>query len=566
MNEDLKITNFEQAVASSPYKGHALMRNIDIEAFPGSMRSKSRFFSMPPFCNTVTFTVNTGTDICTGASTLVTTAESDATTNYNYAAVQFTTTGTLPTGLSLATTYFLIYVTDTTFKVATSLANAIAGTAIDITSTGTGTHTVTSLTMGTINDIKKDTNLGVTYAIDSNGRVWHTRSGAAMQLLTGNTLTAASGNGLAIFRVSDGSATYLFVFRDQVIDVINVTALANLDTPVWTSGWQTLNSSAGSQKRHRTLVGQDNIIYFTDDKYLGSIQEKPGSVFVPGTPATYTYNNQALTLPQNEYAYCLCELNANLLVGGNNFNKIYPWDRFASSFNQPLQVPEKGIFELQNFGNQVIILAGVKGNIYSTQGTYVKIFQKIPTYISNNSNTLVTNPVQWGGIAARAGSVIFGAAFAATPSADGLYVLFEDGRFLQENTPYSGAKNVTAIYSENELGGTIIGSNGGLDYLSSTKPSTGSYSSVYQSGLYRIGNKTQKGKFSEIEVQQGRSQGGNIRIGYRQDISQAFTTIATFTSSEQSYSGEIGLIDLENIQIQVEFDDDVEITEVTLVK
>ena len=51
--------------------------------------------------------------------------------------------GALPSGLSAATDYFVIYVAAGTFKLATSSANAIAGTAIDITTNGTGTQTVT---------------------------------------------------------------------------------------------------------------------------------------------------------------------------------------------------------------------------------------------------------------------------------------------------------------------------------------------------------------------------------------------------------------------------------------
>ena len=39
--------------------------------------------------------------------------------------------------------YWLIFQSATTFKFASSLANALAGTAIDITDTGTGTHTIT---------------------------------------------------------------------------------------------------------------------------------------------------------------------------------------------------------------------------------------------------------------------------------------------------------------------------------------------------------------------------------------------------------------------------------------
>jgi hypothetical protein len=57
--------------------------------------------------------------------------------------IALTTNGVLPAGLS-ATTYWLIVVDANTFKFATSLANALAGTAVDITAAaGGGTHTVT---------------------------------------------------------------------------------------------------------------------------------------------------------------------------------------------------------------------------------------------------------------------------------------------------------------------------------------------------------------------------------------------------------------------------------------
>lgn len=78
--------------------------------------------------------VNTGTDVIT--------------VDENYylqtgQAVALTTSGTLPTGLS-ATTYYVIRTSATTIKLATSVANANAGTAVDITAAaGGGTHTLT---------------------------------------------------------------------------------------------------------------------------------------------------------------------------------------------------------------------------------------------------------------------------------------------------------------------------------------------------------------------------------------------------------------------------------------
>lgn len=82
-----------------------------------------------------TFTADAGTDIVTHS-------------NINllpYTRMRLTTTTTLPAGLALATDYYWIKLTDTTGKFATSYANAVAGTAVNITDAGTGTHTINTL-------------------------------------------------------------------------------------------------------------------------------------------------------------------------------------------------------------------------------------------------------------------------------------------------------------------------------------------------------------------------------------------------------------------------------------
>ncbi len=87
-----------------------------------------------------TFTADAGTDTCTYTSTA--NIPSNILTGTR---VRLTTTTTLPAGLALATDYYVIKDSDTTFKLATSYANAIAGTQINITDAGTGTHTVSWL-------------------------------------------------------------------------------------------------------------------------------------------------------------------------------------------------------------------------------------------------------------------------------------------------------------------------------------------------------------------------------------------------------------------------------------
>jgi len=64
--------------------------------------------------------------------------------------VAATSSGTLPGGLS-ATNYYVIKVDANTIKLASSMANAVAGTAVDITSAaGGGTHTLTPAAISTV--------------------------------------------------------------------------------------------------------------------------------------------------------------------------------------------------------------------------------------------------------------------------------------------------------------------------------------------------------------------------------------------------------------------------------
>lgn len=57
--------------------------------------------------------------------------------------VTLTTTGVLPAGLATSTNYYVIATSANAFKLASSYANAVAGTPVDITAAaGGGTHTV----------------------------------------------------------------------------------------------------------------------------------------------------------------------------------------------------------------------------------------------------------------------------------------------------------------------------------------------------------------------------------------------------------------------------------------
>lgn len=79
------------------------------------------------------------TDVTTGTDTVAAVAHGMTTGDGPY---RVTTSGTLATGLAVDTNYWIIAPTAGTFKYASSYANALAGTAVDLTAAGSGNTTL----------------------------------------------------------------------------------------------------------------------------------------------------------------------------------------------------------------------------------------------------------------------------------------------------------------------------------------------------------------------------------------------------------------------------------------
>lgn len=101
----------------------------------GTRILKAGFASPTAFASTVTMTIAAPCVVTLTAHGMVTGTP-----------IVFTTSGTLPTGITSGTTYYVVNTTSAnTFNVATSAANAAAGTLITTTGSQSGTHTGTTL-------------------------------------------------------------------------------------------------------------------------------------------------------------------------------------------------------------------------------------------------------------------------------------------------------------------------------------------------------------------------------------------------------------------------------------
>lgn len=156
-----------QAVSDSTANGAGIQHGGSVAPFHKQLISASAFSAAATTAPTtlvlvdligfyrVTTVTNTGSQALTntfGQSNAITAVDTGGDfvdhTAYNLLTgtrVQLTTSGTLPAGLTTATDYYIIRVTDTRCQFATSYANSIAGTAINITDAGSGTHNITWL-------------------------------------------------------------------------------------------------------------------------------------------------------------------------------------------------------------------------------------------------------------------------------------------------------------------------------------------------------------------------------------------------------------------------------------
>jgi hypothetical protein len=137
----------------------------------------------------------------------------------NHGAVRLSNAGgALPGGLAIDTDYWVIVVDANTVKLATSAANAIAGTAIDLTSVGTGAHTLIYGNINlfqaiTLNDTRKWAMLFW------NGDSWDVMFGPRLMKATGWTADTGTAKRSANATYTPGTAlTFGAAYSEAELD------------------------------------------------------------------------------------------------------------------------------------------------------------------------------------------------------------------------------------------------------------------------------------------------------------------------------------------------------------
>lgn len=525
-----------------------------------------------------TFTANASNDQITASAAVFTTAQ----------AVRVSSTGTLPAGLSAGTTYYIIAVSGAIYKLATTPNNALAGTAVDITDAGTGTHSIIGTAMGGPRKIIQNSSATTGnyrfFAIDENGKVW-TQVNNIWTHLPGNA--AGSGQGMEIWK------GYLFVIGDNgVISVYG--ALTNVGgSATWTSTFQTMTGTDSFFAP--TVSGSDDILYIGCGRYISSLEEATAP-FAPGTGASYTWTDIALDLPTGYRIRCMCENGIDLVIGtwvGGNYPSIFAaslevkkadiffWDRSDASFRIPVHIEENGVNQVISINNLVYAMCGVSGRMYITNGTSSELFASIPQSISDRQQDTTRYFFLYpNAIAYHRGRILVGIGSGDTTSSAtltplGVYAINPaTGAISVEqigssgNYGQSGSIRVASIVSSSEqelyIAFAYDGSNasnpGRIDRVQSSNLRWGSGAFI-ESGLFSVGNADEKEHYPVVEFFLGKalSSGETVTLSYRRASSGSYTQVCQLTSETptQGSSTKIRmetplLVDLTDVQFKIE--------------
>lgn len=370
-DNSITISGFE-GIGQSILSDFSDMMGINTENNPGVASANFKFNKTVETIAPQTFTVIT--------DNIVTPTAISYRGQEDYIPVTCSTTGTLPTGITAGTIYYLIKTADKTYKLQTTLKGS--GYAAITAGTGSGTHTVTPITPKRLMGITQN-GQGRLFAQDSDGRVWFGGdTGDWWYLLAGNTITASSGNSIIFYK------GYILVFRNAYISaLLDIQSIT--DTLVWTNDFVTKTSSTVASP---FLSVNDDAIYFNNGSsgygsyyQIGLLEENAGETFDPTDSSTFSFVGDATTLPNENgkgEATAINEISQYLIIGTSS-NKLFFWDKKSPSFTTFLTLQEYNTKRIEVIGDTAYVFAGINGSVYIANTVSATRLFRIPEQITN---------------------------------------------------------------------------------------------------------------------------------------------------------------------------------------
>lgn len=341
---------------------------------------------------------------------------------------------------------------------------------------------------------------------------------------------------------------------DDIITTLTV-APANGDTAatltnVWalSSGTYTIHFSDGEYRVATFTNGSAGITWTT-----ALVSDSPSPAvqidipFLPTDAGTFTYNPIAVTLPGFEQsATWLSELRSNLYIAAGK--RLYPFDRSsvaAIAAGVPSDIPvfiKENIVKVINILNILYVSAGVKGNIYISNGYSISPWVKLPDSFFG----VIDPQIAWGDMMSHRNKLYVGAcqSYPGTGGISGVFSIdltsklinFENQNSygLITNTGTNGAPNVLIDLDQSTFdcyaSGWYNGTSGGMDINNATIYTGGE--TVIETDLIPVGTFLNPKTFSNIEfkLDEPMSTSDSIQIYARQSFSASYVLMGQTNS------------------------------------
>lgn len=366
---------------------------------------------------------------------------------------------------------------------------------------------------------------------------------------------------------------YLFIRHDEALSMYG--PLNN--SPQYFGGYTGFNGVYNG----KLLVGQDDFLYAANGNYIAKVEVTASGTV--GVQPTLTVTQNALDLPDGQFATTLIELGKNIMAGtqggasysdrGNNATaRLYNWNRQAGTLGNPglADLPvifsENGVNAMVQHANKAYISAGTQGNIYVSDGVNYQKIATIPytkSGISSNS-TVLANALA---ISSEGRLLVGLSAFADGISKAGIYEIdIADPAYpityRTISTLSTGLSTVLKIGFINQQSyqalnvGWSDGSTYGVDQSDLLLYSN--YGGVIETDMFPVGRCNSKKTFSHLEWSLAEPLVANqsIRISYRINNKDTFTLIKDYTFGNLgdvlSFEDIGAIADAEYVQLKIE--------------
>jgi hypothetical protein len=464
--------------------------------------------------------------------------------------VTFSSTGTLPTGITAGTTYYLLSSVDYVNQGTFTFSATPGGNFIALTDTGSGTITM-SFPPANVPPINNTTITGFSWVSNTGSIV--SGNGATALTLTSPWL-GVSGT----YLITDPSGNQFFgIFVYDSVTVVLATPATYQAPSSGTFLVQIVNPSNAIYKTWNSKV--DGNLYFTNGHFIGRLVTAGASIpiFIPSIPQTYFVAYGVIAVAEvGDIAIDMTDLRGQMIIAGN-FD-TYVWDYQSTAVFAPNPVGEQ-ITGLINVLNNVYIFAGQKGNIYVSNGASAQVLYKLPDNIAGNIDPIWS----YGGYMFHRGKLYFQATASNTSVTNILAGVFSlnvsatlvtdvetSGALVMEAqnsyglTPASGSSPI-GVLMDNEPSSNgqdsyysawSNGSNvGGIDYNSTTLWQNNE--PIIETDIIPIGTILSKQSFGRIEYKLDRplAVGDSITMYWRPSLTDSYVQIGTGTTATSNY-------------------------------